>query len=503
MGMEMKLQFKLSQQLVMTPQLVQAIRLLQLSRLELVDEVRKELDGNPVLADDATDPKAREIGEKLSQSTSNEERLESMERSGRDGTDLTARADEKRAKEVDWEQFLENRQQQQALPSHRGGFEELPPIEQNLTKPSNLRDHLVWQLQMSDFVENERNFAELVIGNLDEKGYLDLAGGETPDGQRSADLTIEDLARDAGLDPEDAPDVLAMIQRFDPVGVAARDLSECLRVQAEVLGFDAIEMAIIKDHLHNVERRNFPAISKALKVGLEEIYEAVQEIQKLESVPARNFAEIDEKTIAITPDVYVVKDGDQFVVTDNDKGLQRLYINENLAQRMLKDPKAKEFISEKLRSAQWLIRAIEQRRRTIIKVTECIVEKQKEFLEKGVGYLKPMILRDVAETVGMHESTISRVTSNKYVHTPQGLFELKYFFNSSIHRVADEDIASESVKQAIKKIIAAEDKSNPYSDQAIVKILEDTDGIKIARRTVAKYREMLNILSSSKRKKMF
>jgi RNA polymerase sigma-54 factor len=199
----------------------------------------------------------------------------------------------------------------------------------------------------------------------------------------------------------------------------------------------------------------------------------------------------------------VIKDNGAFVVSDNDKGLQRLYINENLAQRMLKDPKAKEFISEKLRSAQWLIRAIEQRRRTIIKVTECIIEKQREFLEKGVGYLKPMILRDVAEAVGMHESTISRVTSNKYVHTPQGLFELKYFFNSSIHRVADEDIASESVKQAIRKIIVAEDKSNPYSDQAIVKILEDKEGIKIARRTVAKYREMLNILSSSKRKKMF
>lgn len=504
MGMEMKLQFKLSQQLVMTPQLVQAIRLLQLSRLELVDEIRKELDGNPVLADDMTDPKTRE-GTKSDAARGNVEiggdQGESPERFS--NTDMSVRETEKRVKEVDWEQFLENRQMQQTVPTHRGGFEELPPIEQNLTKPSNLRDHLLWQLQMSDFVDNERQFALLVIGNLDEKGYLDLKGRERPDGAKEQDITVADLAREAELNPEDAEEVLAMLQRFDPIGVAARDLSECLRVQAEVLGFDAVEMSIIKDHLHNVERRNFGAISKALKIPLEEVYDAVQEIQKLESVPARNFAEVDEKTIAITPDVYVIKDGDAFVVTDNDKGLQRLYINENLAQRMLKDPKAKEFISEKLRSAQWLIRAIEQRRRTIIKVTECIVEKQRDFLERGVGFLKPMILRDVAESVGMHESTISRVTSNKYVHTPQGLFELKYFFNSSIHRVADEDIASESVKQAIKKIIAAEDKSNPYSDQAIVKILEDTDGIKIARRTVAKYREMLGILSSSKRKKMF
>ncbi|HMY15102.1 MAG TPA: RNA polymerase sigma-54 factor, partial [Polyangium sp.] len=210
-------------------------------------------------------------------------------------------------------------------------------------------------------------------------------------------------------------------------------------------------------------------------------------------------------TIAITPDVYVVKDNDQWVVTDNDKGLQRLFIDENMAQKLLKDPSTKEFISEKLRSAQWLIRAIEQRRRTIIKVTECIVEKQKDFFEKGVAYLRPMILRDIAEAVGMHESTISRVTSNKYVHTPQGLFELKYFFNSAIDKTGgDEDsIASESVKQEIKKIIAAEDKNNPLSDQAIVKILEDEREIKIARRTVAKYREMLGILPSSKRKKMF
>jgi len=198
-----------------------------------------------------------------------------------------------------------------------------------------------------------------------------------------------------------------------------------------------------------------------------------------------------------------VRDEEKWTVTDNDRGVQRLYINETLTKQLLKDPNAKEFIGEKLRNAQWLIRAIEQRRKTIIRVTECIVEKQKEFFEKGVQYLKPMILRDVAEAVGMHESTISRVTTNKYVHTPQGLFELKYFFNSSIRRVAEEDIASESVKQAIKKIIDGEDKQNPLSDQAIVEILAKNDGIQIARRTVAKYREMLGILASSKRKKLF
>jgi len=505
-GIEMKLQFKLAQQLVMTPQLVQAIRLLQLSRMELVDEVRKELDGNPVLGDETTDPRARETDRSMPTATATElppeERVGVTERVEPD-TDMAQREIEKHVKEVDWEQFLENRQLQTPVSSARAGFEELPPIEQSLTKPSTLRDHLMWQLQMSDFVANERQFAVMVIGNLDERGYLDLEGGEDAEGNKRPDLTIDDLAKEVGLDTEDAEEVLKMIQRFDPIGVAARDLRECLMVQAEILGYDDIEKTIIREHLHNVERRNFQAIAKALKIELDEVYEAVQEIQKLESIPARNFSEVDDKTIAITPDVYVFKDGEKWVVSDNDKGMQRLYINEQLAQKMLKDPKAKEFISEKLKSAQWLIRAIEQRRRTIIRVTDCIVEKQREFLEKGVAYLKPMILRDIAAAVGMHESTISRVTSNKYVHTPQGLFELKYFFNSSIARVSDEDIASESVKQAIKKIIAAEDKNNPLSDQAIVKILEDQDGIKIARRTVAKYREMLGILSSSKRKKMF
>lgn len=496
--MEIKQQIKLSQQLVMTPQLQQAIRLLQLSRLELIDEIRKELDANPVLADDEVDPRPRET----SSSGLGDERRD-PDRLDRDATDLKAREQEKKVQEVDWEQFLENRTLQQPLPQSRGGYEELPPIEQNLTRPANLQEHLMWQLQMSDFTEEEKRFAELVIGNLDEKGYLDLSGVEREDGTRTPDLTIEDLAREAGLDPEDAPEVLRMLQEFDPVGVCARSLQECLRVQAEVYGYDELELAIIDRHLHNLEKHNYQAIARDLKVSLEEVYEAAQEIQKLESRPARNFSDTDDKSIAITPDVYVIKDGDRFVVLDNDRGVQRLYINEALTKQLLRDPNAKEFIGEKLRNAQWLIRAIEQRRKTIIRVTECIVEKQREFFEKGVAYLKPMILRDVAEAVGMHESTISRVTTNKYVHTPQGLFELKYFFNSSIRRVADEDIASVSVKQAIKKIIDEEDKTNPYSDQAIVDLLEKREGIQIARRTVAKYREMLGILASPKRKKLF
>ncbi len=507
--MEIKQQLKLSQQLVMTPQLQQAIRLLQLSRLELIDEIRKELDANPLLADDEVEPrppnanKDGTIERSESPVQEAEARADLAERMHDKKDELQRAENEKKVNDIDWEQFLENRTLQQPLQQSRGGFEDLPPIEANLTKNESLVDHLRWQLQLSDFTDTERRFAELVLGNLDENGFLDLVGTEREDGTRTPDLTLEDLAKEADIELEDAEEVLHLMQLWDPIGACSRDLRECLHVQAEAFGFDELELQIIDKHLHNLEKHNYAAIGRDLKMELEDVYEAVKEIQKLESRPARNFTETDDKTIAITPDVYVVKDGDKWIVTDNDRGVQRLYINESLTKQLLKDPGAKEFIGEKLRNAQWLIRAIEQRRKTIIRVTECIVEKQREFFEQGVAQLKPMILRDIADTVGMHESTISRVTTNKYVHTPQGLFELKYFFNSSIRRTSDDDIASESVKQAIKKIIEDEDKQNPLSDQAIVEILAKRDGIQIARRTVAKYREMLGILSSGKRKKVF
>lgn len=503
--MELKQQLRLTQQLVMTPQLQQAIRLLQLSRLELQDEIRKELDDNPILAEEETEGRGSRNAETTTPGqaeTQAEPRFDADQADFRSASSEERQA-EKNTREVDWEKFLENRSQQAPAAGPRGGFEELPPIEQNLTKPRSLKDHMLWQLGLGDFTDVERRFGELVIGNLDENGYLDLAGVERQDGTRTPDLTIQDLAEEAGLHPDDTPLVLEMIQNFDPLGVAARDLRECLLIQAKAFGYEDLEIDILDKHLPLLEKHNYQAIAREMKVPVEEVYEAAKEIQKLESRPARNFSEVDDRTIGITPDVYVIKDGDQFVVLDNDRGIQRLHINESLTQRLLRDPTAKEFVGEKLRNAQWLIRAIEQRRKTIIRVTECIVEKQRDFFERGVAHLKPMILRDVAETVGMHESTISRVTTNKYVHTPQGLFELKYFFNSSIRRVANEDIASESVKQAIKKLIEDEDKKNPLSDQAIVEFLKRKEGIQIARRTVAKYREMLGILASSKRKKLF
>ena len=391
------------------------------------------------------------------------------------------------ANEIDWEKYLENYANQAPTPGYQAPADGMPTLDATLGSKESLADHLRWQLRMATVSEEEEHFINLVIGNLDADGYFK----EPP---------IEDLAAESGLDIEDAEEVLKMVQLFDPLGVAARDLRECLMVQAEALELDADVLDIIDRHLPNLEKHNYQAVARDLDLSLEDVFDAVKIVAGLEPRPARNF--VTEEPRYIVPDVYVHKVGDRYFVVANDDGMPRLKISNFFRSAMDANPDAREYVQNKLRSAQWLIRSIDQRRRTIVKVTECIVEKQREFFERGVDYLKPMILRDVAEAVEMHESTISRVTTAKYVHTPQGIFELKYFFNSSIRRTSEEDIASESVKSKIRDIVSAEDPKRPYSDQKIVSMLGQ-QGIVIARRTVAKYREMLGILSSSKRKKYF
>jgi RNA polymerase sigma-54 factor len=473
--MELKQQLKLSQQLIMTPQLQQAIKLLQMSRMELSELVQEELLENPIL----------------------EEGLESRETSSAGVEEAPApevEAHEAKKQEIDWERYLENQSNEAPMPSiRRGPDEEMPGLEATLSTVEDLSEHLEWQLRMGDFVEDERRFAVLVIGNLDENGYLKIEG-------LAPESIVPRLAAEAGLNAEDAEEVLAMIQQFDPLGVAARSLEECLIIQAKNYGMDELVLRVLSDHLSDLEKRHYSAVAKTCGCSLEDVYDVAQIIAELEPRPARRFQ--TEEPRYIVPDVYVHKVGDEYYVVANDDGMPKLKISGFYRTAMADNPKAKEYIQDKLRSAQWLIRSIDQRRKTIVKVTECIVEKQHDFFDKGIEHLKPMILRDVAETVGMHESTISRVTSNKYVHTPRGTFELKYFFNSAIRRDHQDDIASESVKQAIKSIIGHEDEKAPLSDQRIVEILGQDD-IKIARRTVAKYREMLGILSSSKRKKYF
>jgi RNA polymerase sigma-54 factor len=495
MAMEMRLHLKLSQQLVMTPQLQQAIKLLQLSRMELVDLVREEMLENPMLEDEiesstehSKEPDLLGGEEQFERivSSAGETELPPAEAPKVETSEV--KADGTAANEIDWENYLDSYTNGPPMPAYRPDNEDLPSLEATLTRTASLNDHLVWQLKMSELDERLIGIGMIVLGNINPDGYL----REPP---------LSEIAAEAECTEDEAEKVLEVIQTFDPVGVGARSLEECLLIQAIHLGEDDdLVVKIIKSHLGNLEKKNYQAIARDLKVPLEEVYEAAKVIMELDPRPGRQYA--TDEPHYITPDVYVHKVGEKFFVVPNDDGLPKLKISSFYRSALGDSNGAKEYIQDKLRSAQWLIRSIQQRQRTIIKVTESIIKFQREFFEKGVAYLKPLILRDVAEDIGMHESTISRVTTNKYVHTPQGIFELKFFFNSGISRTNGEDLASQAVKSKIKVLIDAEDPKRPYSDQKIVELLKKT-GIDIARRTVAKYREQMGILSSSKRKQLF
>jgi RNA polymerase sigma-54 factor len=496
MGMEMRQELKLSQQLVMTPQLQQAIKLLQLSRMELVDLVHEEMLENPILEDDM-DAGDRALQRELM--GGDEQATMQMERAGETERPIDQpivenlatgeiKADASAVNEIDWENYLDNYTMAPPMPAYRGDGEDLPSLEATLTKPPSLHDHLAWQLKMSNLSQTEIEIGLAIIGNIDVDGYF-------------KDPPLEDIAADLGQSEEACELVLEKIQTFDPVGIAARSLKECMLIHAMHCGQDDdLVVKMIRSHLENLEKKNYQAIARDLKQPLEEIYEAAKVIMDFDPRPGRQYASDDPHYI--TPDVHIHKVGDKYFVVPNDDGLPKLKISNFYRSAMGNSAASKDYVQDKLRSAQWLIRSIQQRQRTIIKVSESILKFQREFFDKGIAFLKPLILRDVAEDIGMHESTVSRVTTNKYVHTPQGIFELKFFFNSGISRTNGEDLASQAVKSKIKELIDAEDVKRPHSDQKIVELLKKT-GIDIARRTVAKYREQMGILSSSKRKQVF
>jgi len=501
MSMELKQHLKMTQQLVMTPQLQQAIKLLQLSRMELVDLIRTEVTENPLL-EGADDSEEQAVPDGASPAEAAEIEAKPEHKEAEKAEEVKG---EEGSNEIDWDQYLDHYQLQgHTAPSNRGlADEELPGYEAILTKKTDLTDHLVWQLRLSNFTPDEERVAMLIIGNLDDDGYFKMPMVEGEAEETATRNPLVRVAFESGMGMECAERVLNKVQLLDPPGVAARDLRECLLLQVRHINADTPEIvAIIERHLKHLESKNYGAIAKDLKLSIEEVVKAVKVISRLEPKPGRAFN--GEEAQYITPDVYVHKMGDKYVTVLNDDGLSKLRIS-GMYRAALKNGeagKAKEYIQDKLRSAVWLIRSIHQRQRTIYKVTESIVKFQRDFLDKGIAYLKPLILRDVAEDIGMHESTVSRVTTNKYVHTPQGIYELKFFFNSAINRTGGDEIASEAVKNHIKLLVTAEDPKRPYSDQRIVELLKD-QGIEIARRTVAKYREVLGILPSSKRKKYF
>ncbi len=489
MALEMKQSLRLSQQLVMTPQLQQAIKLLQLNRLELAEHIMGEMLENPML-EETPEVSEEEIKEDAKAEKA-EKREEKEEAGGEDKAKEIHPEKGEGTDDINWENYLNSQSYQ---PYTGGGFKDidpdLPSYESTMTRRESLADHLTWQLKLSKTSEREQEIAEMIIGNLDDDGYLRAK--------------VEDIAHKVRATPQEVETVLKKLQEFDPIGVGARDLRECLLIQARNLPENDLILKIIDEHLKDLERKALPAITKACDVQLADVVEAVKKIARLEPKPGRRF--YDESSQYITPDIYVYKVGEEYVIVLNEDGLPKLRIS-NFYQSILRgaNPQSsltKEYINDKLRSALWLIRSIHQRRRTIYKVTESIVKMQRNFLDHGISALKPMVLRDVAEDIGMHESTVSRVTSSKYIHTPQGIFELKFFFNSSIKRVEGDGVASEAVKNRIREIITAEDARRPFSDQELVELLRQSN-IDIARRTVAKYREMLGILSSSKRKKLY
>src|SRR3954453_2410079 len=447
MAIEIKQHLKLQQQLVMTPQLQQAIKRLQLSRMELADTIRDEILENPIL-EDAVDtaseePKTAEAADGGDMDRVGETETPVVEiREDKIGTTAEVKADttsNDAVNDFDWEGYLDNQAAAAPMPSYKSNNEDLPSLEATLTRGTSLFNHLEWQLKLSHFTLEEDGIAMLIIGNLTPDGYLEDS--------------LEDLAEEAAVSLELAESVLKRIQEFDPVGVAARSLEECLLIQARHIGADDdVGVGIITKHLANLEKKNYQAIAKDLAQPVEEIYEAAKVLKNFDPKPGREYTA--EEPTYITPDVYVHKVGDKYFVVANDDGLPKLKISDFYRTALAGGAKAREYIQEKLRSAQWLIRSIQQRQRTIVRVTESILKFQREFFDKGTAHLKPLILRDVAEDIGMHESTVSRVTTNKYVHTPQGIYELKYFFNSGISRTDGDNLASEAVKLKIRQIIA-------------------------------------------------
>lgn len=485
MALEQKLSLKLAQKLVMTPSLQQAIKLLQMTRMELETLLSQELVENPVLEEsgEITEEETAPREEERQEAPANGEELnhgESME-----NIDLDAYFGDY------WEGS-----------GHSSMMEERddPPIENSLTREPDLYDHLLWQLHMADVTPRQREIAELIIGNLNPDGFL----AATPEEIRA----MGDQEGEQRYAIEEVEDALRVVRGFDPPGIACCDLRESLLVQMDTLGVeqDALARRMVLEAWDLFLRRQFPAVAKKLGVELAELEQALELIRSLETQPGRKFS--TERPHYIEPDVFVRRVGDEYVIQLNDDGLPRLRVS-RAYRRMLqtmrsegRQSEAQQFIKDKIRSAVWLIKSLDQRQRTIYKVAASIVRQQRDFLDRGIEYLRPMVLRDVAEDIGMHESTVSRVVSNKYMHTHRGLFPMKFFFHSGIDREYGDNISSLTVKRKIEQMIQAEDPKRPLSDSELMRIL-NREGIQIARRTVAKYRDELSIPSSTDRKQIF
>ena len=471
MAIELQQNLRLQQQLVMTPQLQMAIKLLQLSRLELVEMIQQEMETNPTLEDAHTVSGDEEVEKPET------ERLTTKEVS----------IEEKFDNYLDWQNYLDEFNSTGKI-HFESEQKDAPDLEAFTTSKTSLADHLRWQLLMTQPTAEEEEIGSLIIGNINKDGYLDAS--------------VEDIASAGGHPDDQIRKMIQQIQTFDPPGVGASDLKECLLLQTAFLEVEnPLVDDIIRNHLKELETKQYKIIARAIKCDIDSVVAAVKIIQSLDPKPGDKFN--DDQQIYITPDVYVYKEGDNYLILLNDDDIPKLHINSYYKKAVRRGEKVAEetktYLKDRLRSAEWLIKSIHHRRKTIYNVMESIVKFQRDFFDHGIAHLKPMVLRDVADDIEMHESTISRVTTNKYAYTPQGIFELKFFFNSSINCSNGGSIASASVQDKIRKLIETENHKKPFSDKKITEILKAED-IHIARRTVAKYREMMGILPSSKRK---
>lgn len=469
MALEIKLSQKLAPQLVMTPQLQQAIKLLQLSHLDLQQRVSQELQENPA----------------LEEAPGEDDGAPEMVREPESTPDATVTD-----RILEWQDYLNaNSRHDMGSPEAAREDEDFPSLEDTVTRKETLQEHLLWQLRMAGLDHAGESIGMFIIGNLDERGYLEAS--------------VEEVGELARADPGAVEDVLARVQSFDPVGIAARDLRECLLAQLRNAGMkDGLAARMVANHLHELEYRQYERIADGLGASLDQVVEAARLIACLEPKPARGFD--DGEVRAIVPDVVVQKVGGEYAVSLNDDGVPPLRVSP-LVRRLAREKgeearKAREYLEAKVRAAMWLIKSVHWRQQTLYRVSESIFGFQREFLDHGVARLRPLVLRDVAAEIGMHQSTVSRATSNKYAFTPQGVFELKFFFQSGIpHNGGSGVVSSESVRDRIKTMVESEDPGKPLSDQEIAGALADL-GIDIARRTVAKYRDQLGILPSSRRR---
>ncbi len=478
MPIESRLELRLSQKLILTPQLQQAIKLLQLPHLELSQFLNQELLENPLLEESFDEILVDELN------TEEKEALEIQEIN----EDTEASLEKLMTFTID-DYFEERGSDGRDLGYFNPGLVEYPSFEQSLSKEPDLYDHLLWQLRLSGAPALIKHVGEIIIGNIDENGYLTAS--------------LEEIGKIAKVQTAIVEEALKLVQGFDPPGIGAKDLKECLLLQINALNLEGtIVEKIIKNNLEELGKKKYSQIAAYYNISIDDVMTAVKIIEKLDPKPGSIFSKINRNYIV--PDVYVIKIADGYQIILNDEGVPRLRIC-NSYKRLLKQnnffsKEDKKFFIEKLRSAVSLLKSLDQRNRTIYRVTETLLDIQREFFDKGVEYLKPLTLREVASALNLHESTVSRVTSNKYLSCSHGIFSFRFLFSSALNGNVG-NVSSTSVKNLIKKIISEEDPQKPLSDQLIADKLKK-EGITIARRTVAKYREKLKIPSQSQRKKL-